>query len=273
MSYNQLKHTINKLYRISNSAPRRNKEFSLGLLYTHNLMQQTHCAYSGRAFTDEDPSSFERVDNAVGYVDGNVVAVCTSLNSLRGSKTLSELKHELQIAVDSLEKSKSMKYVPKEANTREAKIQEMLNNPDEKFDTVRNYASCIQGSYEQIAAAKKEIDRVEEKRLHLNDPNYLQTHYANQRKIIKSRNDKIKNAHKSIDCIISKRFNGNMINVNPTINYEQAQSLIKDLTDTITGIEKFENLSRRQKLCVKFGIALDSSVNKLLKAWVVYNLS
>lgn len=273
MSYNELKHTINKLYRISNSAPRRNKEFSLGLLYTHNLMQQTHCAYSGREFTEADPSSFERIDNSIGYVEGNVAAVCLSLNSLRGSKTTTQLMQELYEATESLRKAKLMEYVPKEAFTREEKIQEMVRNPDEKFNTVRAYVEGIKKSYAQIEVAKSEMARIEEKRLHQNEPDYMQTHFDNQLKIIKNKQEKIANASKSIDLVIAKRFDGNMITLNPAANYAQAEALIKDLTDTINGIKKFENLSRRQKLCVKFGIALDSSIKKLLKAWLVYNLS
>lgn len=276
MAHNEIKHVISKLYRLSKSAPRRNKEFSLGLLYTHNLMQQTHCAYSGRPFTDEDPSSFERIDNAVGYVEGNVIAVCTSLNSLRNSKTLLELETELVKATLALSVAKQSLPEPKKASTRKEKIKEMINHPSVKFDTIRCSISSITNNEKKIATAQAQMKRVEEAREKMNDSNHQETHYKLQQEIIGRAKIKIIAADKAIDDAISKRFTNGMINLPITTNDEEQakiRSSILDLTDTIEGIKKFENLTRRQKLCVKYGIALDSSIKKLLKASVVYNFS
>lgn len=276
MAHNEIKHVISKLYRLSKSAPRRNKEFSLGLLYTHNLMQQTHCAYSGRPFTDEDPSSFERIDNAVGYVEGNVIAVCTSLNSLRNSKTLLELETELVKATLALSVAKQSLPEPKKASTRKEKIKEMINHPSVKFDTIRCSISSITNNEKKIATAQAQMKRVEEAREKMNDSNHQETHYKLQQEIIGRAKIKIIAADKAIDDTISKRFTNGMINLPITTNDEEQakiRSSILDLTDTIEGIKKFENLTRRQKLCVKYGIALDSSIKKLLKASVVYNFS
>lgn len=271
-----ISNTITKLHHLSKSAPRRQKEFSLGLLYTHNLMQQTNCAYSGREFSKGDPLSFERVDNSLGYVEGNVIAVCTSLNSLRGSKTLDELKEELSSAVKSLEKINSfVQYTSKVAQTREEKIHEMASNPNGGvFDNVRGFVTSLSKSKLSIERANSEILRVEEKRLSLNDMNYLESHLQLQHKIINKSNAKIIMVEKCIDQIINKYFSENKIK--PTNNSDEIKKLrthISDLSDTIGGIVKFENLSRRQQLCAKFGIALDSSLKKLLKTWLVYNLS
>lgn len=268
--------TITKLHHLSKSAPRRQKEFSLGLLYTHNIMQQTHCAYSGREFTKDDPLSFERINNSRGYIEGNVIAVCTSLNSLRGSKTIDDLKEELSSAIKSLEKINSLAhYTPKVARTREEKIHEMASNPNGGvFDNVRGFVLSLSKSRLSIERANSEILRVEEKRLSLNDMNYLESHLQLQHKIINKSNAKIIMVEKSIDQIINKHFSGDKIKIsNNPDEIKKLKKHISDLSDTIAGIKKFENLSRRQQLCAKFGIALDSSIKKLLKTWVVYNLS
>lgn len=272
MAYNELNHVISKLYRLSKSAPKRKKEFSLGLLYTHNLMQQTHCAYSGRAFTEEDPSSFERVDNSVGYVEGNVIAVCTSLNELRGSKSLLELETELVKVEKSL--SSVVNYPSVEASSYEEKVKALLEHPHPKFDCVRGYVKSIETSKTKIKRSFENIEAVKNKRLMLNIPEYNEEHVQLQLSIIERHEVKIQTAESTINEIVRKAFNkGQTLKVVVKTNTSDAQKKVDDLRDTVNGIKKFENLSQRQKLCVKYGIALDSSVNKLLKAWVVYNLS
>lgn len=271
MSYNQLNHVISKLYRLSKSAPRRKKEFSLGLLYTHNLMQQTYCAYSGREFTDADPSSFERIDNAVGYVEGNVIAVCTSLNELRGSKSLAELEAELLKAENSL--SSIVNYPDVSASFYDEKVKALLEHPHPKFDCVRGYVKCIETSKAKIERSLENIEAVEKKRLSLNAPEYNEEHIQLQLAIIERYKVKIQSAESTINGIIRKTFKNNAVKVVVKTNNANPQKEVDDLRAVVEGIKKFENLSRRQKLCVKFGIALDSSVKKLLKAWLVYNLS
>ena len=55
-------------------AKSRGKEFAMPFTYFANLKAQTHCAYSGIELKCTGPNgfSFERLNNDVGYVDGNV---------------------------------------------------------------------------------------------------------------------------------------------------------------------------------------------------------
>jgi hypothetical protein len=62
------------------SSQKRNKEFNLTLKDVHNLLQQKTCYYTGKKFTNQGDlkRTIDRVDNAKGYIIGNVVA-CTAL--------------------------------------------------------------------------------------------------------------------------------------------------------------------------------------------------
>lgn len=82
-----------KFNQIRRSADRRGKPFNLTYAYVRNLLNQTHCAYSGLPFTEESDTrmSFERWDNQLGYVRGNVIPVMLKLNKFRDDKELDEL--------------------------------------------------------------------------------------------------------------------------------------------------------------------------------------
>lgn len=82
-----------KLNSIRRSAERRGKEFNLNAAYVRNLLNQTHCAYSGRRFTNKSSESltFERWNNQLGYVRGNVIPVMKKFNLFRDDKELDEL--------------------------------------------------------------------------------------------------------------------------------------------------------------------------------------
>ncbi|AHY24979.1 Srd anti-sigma factor [Pectobacterium bacteriophage PM2] len=82
-----------KLKQIRCSALSRHKDFNLTEEYVKNILDQKTCAYSGEAFGKDSPNkmTFERVDNDLGYVLGNVVPVKNKYNSRRGSLTLSQL--------------------------------------------------------------------------------------------------------------------------------------------------------------------------------------
>lgn len=82
-----------KLKQIRCSALSRHKDFNLTEEYVKNILDQKTCAYSGETFGKDSPNimTFERVDNDLGYVLGNVVPVKNKYNSRRSSLTLSQL--------------------------------------------------------------------------------------------------------------------------------------------------------------------------------------
>lgn len=86
-----------RLISTYNSADHRGKEFNLTPEYLYNIMQQTHCAYSGEKFgsakgNHPDSMTLERWDNDKGYVVGNVIPVKQKYNSMRGDSSLEQIE-------------------------------------------------------------------------------------------------------------------------------------------------------------------------------------
>lgn len=64
-----------------------------------NLLEQTHCFYSGIRFDDSEQfqMSFERMNGNIGYVDGNVVTVCRIINTAKGNmETEDEIDKQIE---------------------------------------------------------------------------------------------------------------------------------------------------------------------------------
>ncbi|BBC78066.1 Srd anti-sigma factor [Escherichia phage EcS1] len=84
----------NRLVNTYNSASRRSKEFNLSLKYLTNVVTQSRCAYSGELFNDnkeDDKLTLERFNNALGYIEGNVIPVKQKYNKARSDFELLEL--------------------------------------------------------------------------------------------------------------------------------------------------------------------------------------
>lgn len=259
---------ITKLYTTLASATRRDKEFSLGLLYINNLMKQTHCAYTGRAFTPSDRLSFERLDNSVGYVEGNVVPVCCSINNLRGSKTMAELRHQLKQAQDNAEYAAANidSYVEL---TREKIIERFYNDKNTKNECIRTNVNSIKKNKIRVTTASACIQSIERKRELMNDPSWQAHCYPAHQKCVTKSCAAIVKANEVIDNFIA-------IHYKPTSfqdKFIRYSNEVKELTALIKGLEKFENLSRRDKACIKYGLPLGSSITLLLKNKLLYNFS
>lgn len=112
------------------SAQRRNKEFNLTPEYLFNIMQQTHCAYSGEKFgtvkgNHPDSMTLERWNNDLGYVVGNVIPVKQKYNTLRGNKTIEGLERKAnEIAARIVRSSDSVKPTGDKEASRLEKIRE-----------------------------------------------------------------------------------------------------------------------------------------------------
>jgi len=64
-------------------AIKRGLEFNLTLTSVSNLMKAKKCFFTDLPL-NEDTLSFDRVDNSKGYIQGNVVACHTEVNSFKG---------------------------------------------------------------------------------------------------------------------------------------------------------------------------------------------
>ncbi|QPI13825.1 hypothetical protein MYO4S_00069 [Serratia phage 4S] len=95
---NMQKRVNSKHSQVRHSARTRNLKFNLTKEHIENLITQTHCAYSGKMFSASDPMTFERIDNAKGYIMGNVIPVKASLNHARGNLELSDIIQNLSFA-------------------------------------------------------------------------------------------------------------------------------------------------------------------------------
>lgn len=115
-------------------ARKAGKEFSMSFTNFANLKNQTHCAYSGIEFTEtgDHTFSFERIDNSIGYVDGNVIPVSRAINSTRGSiKDKKGVDEKIKELTNKKELNDlALKILNQKLIERENKISQILNDGD-----------------------------------------------------------------------------------------------------------------------------------------------
>lgn len=85
-----------KLVQLEQSAASRGLDFGLKFETVRKLMTQKNCYYTGVELTEKqgEPTqrTIDRLDNAKGYVEGNVVACTQDINLKKGHMTLGEIK-------------------------------------------------------------------------------------------------------------------------------------------------------------------------------------
>ncbi len=88
-----------KLIQIKDNADKRNIKFNLSFSKLKREMQRKRCYFTGRTFENireggkpQNILTIDRIDNDKGYVDSNIVACTSSVNSLKGDLTIEELK-------------------------------------------------------------------------------------------------------------------------------------------------------------------------------------
>lgn len=83
-----------KMLNLKQSADSRNIKFDLSFLVLKNLMEQKKCFYTGRVFDckGDYALSIDRIDNKIGYVDGNVVACTVEINRKKTDITIEEIE-------------------------------------------------------------------------------------------------------------------------------------------------------------------------------------
>jgi hypothetical protein len=83
-----------KMLNLKQSADSRNIKFDLSFNTLKKMMEQKKCFYTGRQFdTKGDYAlSIDRIDNKLGYIEGNVVACTVEINRKKTDITLDEIE-------------------------------------------------------------------------------------------------------------------------------------------------------------------------------------
>ena len=85
-----------KLINMHDSATKREIEFNLSFKRLKRLVRTKKCFYTNIPLNfiryDEHQLTIDRVDNNIGYVDGNVVACSRKFNEIKGEITVDSIK-------------------------------------------------------------------------------------------------------------------------------------------------------------------------------------
>ena len=83
-----------KMINLKQSADSRNIKFDLSFLTLKKLMEQKKCFYTGRSFENKGDYalSIDRMDNKLGYLEGNVVSCTVEMNRKKADITIDEIE-------------------------------------------------------------------------------------------------------------------------------------------------------------------------------------
>jgi hypothetical protein len=83
-----------KMLNLKQSADSRSIKFELSFNTLKKLMEQKKCFYTGRELDAKGDYSLsiDRIDNKLGYVEGNVVACTVEINRKKTDITLEEIE-------------------------------------------------------------------------------------------------------------------------------------------------------------------------------------
>lgn len=260
------------------NAKQRKIHFDMSFISFKNLKEQTHCQYSGFPFSDKHEFSFERIDNNIGYVDGNVIVVSRAINTARSNYTTESLPGVIARAEQEL-KTYPVPQLPKLENwkpkLRKNQMSAYLHNV-KMYNTLHN---LIKKCESELAQIQTDITKPGIKPSTRN--NLKQKRDGLNGKIAKSKNS-IKNIEHDLMHIYSK---GQRISVNKQVRpntfqdhyyahkmqeynnmqtrYEYKQSRVLFLKYALLGLLKIENLNQHEKNCLRTGLAFDSSPEKV----------
>ncbi|AXF40597.1 Srd anti-sigma factor [Acinetobacter phage vB_ApiM_fHyAci03] len=295
------------------NAKLRGIKFDMSLSTFANIKHQTLCAYSGMPFEENETASMslERIDNTIGYIDGNVIPVRRELNTLRSdltSDTIDARINELNsmaitkeaevtfhsIAIGTITAANALKdAVNKEYNKpkihpkhlpRWKKLLEVHENTKASYE--RRIALIRETEATLIAKNGQPVGKAKAKKI-----NRLLTVHTEKAESLKSA---LLASAKALNkfyknCATS---NGETLNLKPIefkaatneISYhENAISRLKNELEKIyynmhrlktiikPALIKFENLSDGDKARIKLGLPLSTPTYKLLKHKVGYN--
>ena len=277
----------------------RKKNFDMSFLTFANLKRQTHCAYSGRVFEGDCQFTFERIDNSIGYVDGNVIAVGSIYNNARG-----DFENSSQV----LERIKTLVYrINENLLHREAAytiLEDVMNQPKNKIIVEKPVISA--DLHEKWLELYPRYANILKQREHANNVLTCAKHKSSSSKKAKGRvhfkqqvedqTKKLALIDKREDILICQYKAISNITKKSVISYrspDNTHQIIKSKQDRIDSLSKaiskdrnmislletvavaldrFADLSYMETLAVKFGLPLDASRVEILKHKMARNL-
>lgn len=249
------------------NAKKRNKEFSLSLITFANIKSQTHCAYSGVEFDENNPMSLERVDNNIGYVDGNVVPVLTILNSVRGDldfKNIDERIESLSLKIATL-MPKDDNFTTTQKRLFDVKRQKRYSNLLTVNRFLKKKVKCCEDNL------KETNDRLLIQKLNKKQKKHfedvvcsLETKINRMTKQIKTNEKTLENIYLGAPIAKTNRVKNNKKFVDVS-EIKRNEKLIERLKIVKQGLAKFQNLSETDKQKLKIGLPLSTSRYKLIK--------
>lgn len=83
-----------KMIKIHQSAVDRKLEYNLSFESVKKLMLYETCYYTGRKFEEDGQfsRSFDRIDSAKGYIEGNVVSCTVDINGKKSNLSFDEIE-------------------------------------------------------------------------------------------------------------------------------------------------------------------------------------
>lgn len=281
----------------SENARKRKIKFDMSLITFANLKQQKFCQYSGIAFDQntEHSFSFERIDNNVGYIDGNVIAVSNAINNERGSFTEGELIERLNTINEKIKLLKAAKLSKEEVLEVDPSCVPVI-----KSNGIRKYFNKLilaENSFKKVRHHEMQIDVFAFQMNQAKKQGKSKTHRAHIQSNIDTHKNKLKSAIKKFNadyalfCNHTKGLKTRKLkyrtanNKNYKIGEDQKITLVErgnglkalenqatNIKYAILGVQKFENLNLRQKQCVKVGLPTNASTVDLLKETAAYNM-
>lgn len=231
-----------RLVSTFNSADRRGKDFNLTLQYIANIIAQDRCAYSGEKFDNSDENekmTLERFDNNLGYVEGNVIPVKKKYNNARADyekdeliKRLDELSARIVRASD-----KGEVVVP------EPQVENGIDNILPKYRS--QYASILQNIHRREEHIKRGKSGLSPELLVS-----LKARIAGGRSELKR---------------IEKLSLGKAVSSGAAKRASKAEHQVQMYDIIITGLTRFENLSKLDKAKLRKGLPLSASLFQLLR--------
>jgi len=104
-----------KILNLKQFADSRNIKFDLSFATLKELMEQKKCFYTGRVLESKGDFalSIDRIDNKLGYIEGNVVACTVDINRKKTDITIDEI----ELIYKAIQKAKKGSSIPKEEKT------------------------------------------------------------------------------------------------------------------------------------------------------------
>ncbi|EQA7786834.1 hypothetical protein ACX818_001428 [Acinetobacter baumannii] len=290
----------------SKSAAKRKLEFNMSLVSFSNIKMQTHCAYSGLPFTEEDPLSLERIDNSIGYIDGNVVPVLKSLNETRGNRDLKDIDS----TIESINEKIKNRYSTITCRAQKIELlyneyNRLLSGNVKQFKPVLNsdfykkwiiLATNVENATKEINSRKIIIDQYTAKLTGSKSKKQVQykNTIANLKTKIAHYDKQITNNVNGINNLFKKCKKVESTGIRPasTVKLDKILADIAENEECIAlnrerileankvlerwkilrvALEKFENLTDGDRERIKLGLPLDTGTFKVLKHKLSYN--